>query len=76
MNEGADTVFVWGLRDAEIFAHIRHDFYVGVVHAANTSPKRIHDPAWQPVAVRTVHDLLKADRPFYLGLALTGLAAG
>ena len=76
MNEGADTVFVWGLRDAEIFAHIRHDFYVGVVHTANTSPKRIHDPAWQPVLVQTIHDLLKADRSFYLGLALTGSAAG
>jgi Methyltransferase domain/Glycosyl transferase family 2 len=72
MNEGADTVFVWGLRDAEIFAHVRHDFYVGVVHAANTSPKRVYDPAWRPVAVQTMHDLLEADRPFYRGLALTG----
>jgi hypothetical protein len=72
MNEGADTVFVWGLRDAKIFAHIRHDFYVGVVHAANTSPKRIHDPAWRPVAAQTIHDMLEADRPFYQGITLAG----
>jgi hypothetical protein len=75
MNEGADTVFVWGLRDAEILAHVRHDFYVGVVHAANTSPKRIHDPAWHPVTVERIHGLLEADRAFYQGLAGTGSAA-
>ena len=72
MNEGADTVFVWGLRDVEISAHIRHDFYIGVVHAANTSPKRIHDPAWHAVDIETIHGMLEADRPFYQNLALAG----
>lgn len=74
MNEGADTVFVWGLRDAEILAHVRYDFYVGLVHAANTSPKRTHDPAWHSIPVPTIYGLLEADRAFYQGLAGAGLA--
>jgi glycosyltransferase involved in cell wall biosynthesis len=65
MNEGADTVFVWGLRDAEILAHTRHDFYVGLVHPANTSPKRTQDPAWHAIPVETIYGLLAADRSFY-----------
>jgi hypothetical protein len=68
MNEGADTVFVWGLEDAEVVAHARHDFYVGVVHAANTSPKRTHDPAWHPVPVQKIYGMLEADWSFYQNL--------
>jgi predicted O-methyltransferase YrrM len=75
MNEGADTIFVWGLRDAEVLAHGRHDFYVGVVHPANTSPKRTHDPAWHPVPVQAISDLLAADYSFYEGLAGAEAAA-
>ena len=69
MSEGADTVFVWGLQDAEILAHSRTDFYVGLVHPANTSPKRTQDPAWHPVPVQTIDRLLEADHSFYQGLA-------
>jgi predicted O-methyltransferase YrrM len=69
MNEGADTVFVWGLQDATIVAHTRHDFYVGLVHPANTSPKRTQDPAWRAVPVQTIYGLLAADCSFYQGLA-------
>jgi predicted O-methyltransferase YrrM len=69
MNEGADTVFVWGLRDAAILAHMRHDFYVGIVHAGNTSPKRTHERAYHPVSTRTVCGLLAGDCSFYHGLS-------
>jgi predicted O-methyltransferase YrrM len=74
MNEGADTVFVWGLRDAEIHVHDRHDFYVGLVHPTNTSRKRTHDPAWHPVDMEIIHGLLKTDRAFYEGLPRVGVA--
>jgi predicted O-methyltransferase YrrM len=75
MNEGADTVFVWGLRDAEVLAHGRSDFYVGLVHPANTSPKRTEDPAWHRVPVQTISGLLEADYSFYQGWAGADLAA-
>ncbi len=68
MNEGADTVFVWGLRDASLCAHDRYDFHIGVVHAANTSPKRTEDPAWRPIPVQMIYNLLEADRAFYQSL--------
>lgn len=69
MNEGADTVFVWGLRETTVVAHIHHDFYVGLVHRANTSPKRTHDPSWHPVPIQSIYRLLDADRAFYRDLA-------
>ena len=69
MNGGADTVFVWGLQYAELHAHSRHDFYIGVVHSANTSPKRTQDPAWHALPVQKIYGLLEADAPFYQGLA-------
>ena len=69
MNEGADTVFVWGLRDAGVSAHAKYDFHIGVVHAANTSPKRTEDPAWHPIPVQTIYNLLETDQFFYQSLA-------
>jgi hypothetical protein len=74
LNEGADTVFVWGLRDAIIRAHERRDFFVAVVHPGNTSPKRTHDPAWHRVSAHTIHGLIAADRAFYEGLTMRGAA--
>jgi hypothetical protein len=68
MNEGADTVFVWGLRDAAIRTHDRRDFYVALIHPANTSPKRTQDPAWHGVPIQTIHGLIAEDRSFYDGL--------
>jgi len=69
MNGGADTLFVWALQDVELVGHARHDFYIGVVHAANTSPKRTQDPAWHTLPLQTIHGLLGADASFYQNLA-------
>jgi hypothetical protein len=74
MNEGADTVFVWALQDAEVRAHERTDFYVSLVHPMNTSRKHTSDPAWHPVGLDTIHGLLNEDRAFYesLGVGFAG----
>lgn len=48
INVGEDTRFVANARGARITALADNSIYVGVVHAANTSPKHTHDPRWQP----------------------------
>ena len=48
MNEGADTVYVWSLDGAEVFALDDHRFFVATMHANNTSPKRTNTAGWQP----------------------------
>ena len=58
MNEGADTVFVWNLQNANVLAHQDHTFYVGTVHAHNTSPKRTETSGWRPMSSQDVRCLL------------------
>jgi hypothetical protein len=65
MNEGADTIFIWGLTDAEIVALPDERFYVAIVHAANTSPKRTDGPGWDALGVRDIRALLGEDWEFY-----------
>jgi Methyltransferase domain/Glycosyl transferase family 2 len=66
MNEGADTAFVWNLQNANVRAHPDHTFYVGTVHAHNTSAKRTETIGWRPLSneeVRSVMD--KQDWSFF-----------
>ena len=65
MNEGSDTVFVWGLRDANVRALEKSDFYVAIVHPKNTSPKRTNDPAWHSIKVQKIHSMIESDSSFY-----------
>jgi hypothetical protein len=66
MNEGADTTFVWNLRDAHIHAHSDHTFYVGTVHSHNTSPKRTESVGWRPLPPGEVQRLMdEEDWSFY-----------
>jgi hypothetical protein len=68
MNEGADTVFVWGLQDSSVLALPDHGFYVALVHQQNTSRKRTNTFGWRPVALHAVEKLLGGDLEFYGGL--------
>jgi len=66
MNEGADTVFVWNLQNAGVVAHQDHTFYVGTVHAHNTSPKRTETGGWRPLSSHDIRCLLDdEDWSFY-----------
>ena len=58
MNEGADTTFVWNLQNANVRAHPDHTFYVGTVHAHNTSPKRTETIGWRPLSNSDVRRLI------------------
>jgi predicted O-methyltransferase YrrM len=66
MNEGADTTFVWNLQNANVRAHPDHTFYVGTVHAHNTSPKRTETIGWHPLSNSEVRRLMNdEDWTFY-----------
>ncbi len=66
MNEGADTVFVWGLNgDARVLALSDHRCLVGIIHPHNTSPKRTDGAGWRPLPTEQIHDLLGTDISFY-----------
>ena len=66
MNEGADTVFVWNLQNANVLAHQDHTFYVATVHAHNTSPKRPGTSRWRPLSSQDIRCLLdNHDWSFY-----------
>ncbi len=69
MNEGADTVFVWGLQNSCVLALPDHGFYVALVHQQNTSRKRTNTFGWRPLALHEVEKLLGEDLEFYGGLA-------
>jgi glycosyltransferase involved in cell wall biosynthesis len=58
VNVGEDTRFVWGARGARVVALADPRCYVGTIHRGNTSPKRTHDPRWEPVAAAEVEALL------------------
>jgi len=78
MNEGSDTVFVWGLRDANVRALEKSDFYVAIVHPRNTSPKRTNDPAWHSIKVQKIRSMIESDSSFYQRLVTppAGAASG
>jgi predicted O-methyltransferase YrrM len=71
MNEGADTVFVWGLNgDARVLALSDNRCLVGMVHQRNTSPKRTDDAGWHPLPAEEIYDLLGTDISFYREVAI------
>lgn len=67
---GEDTRFVWSPRARNAVPTPDSDFYVALVHAANTSPKSLAGPYWRPHPVGEVHRLLGGDLNFYRGLAV------
>jgi hypothetical protein len=70
MNEGADTAYVWSLRDARVSALHNRNFYVATVHAQNTSRKRTDSSGWAALPSPEVRRLFNdEDRSFYESLS-------
>jgi hypothetical protein len=65
LNEGDDTVFVWGLKDAHVLPLSNNRFLVAMIHSSNTSAKRTDGPAWHPLPAEEVHNLLGGDHSWY-----------
>jgi len=60
-NEGADTAWVWGLRNHKVAPLPDPTFLVAMIHARNTSPKRTHDPRWRSCPEQTIRSLMGED---------------
>ena len=55
INIGEDTRFVAGVPGARLRVLADNRFFVGLVHSANTSPKRVRDARWQPRPFDSIH---------------------
>ena len=58
VNVGEDTRFVWGPRPGRTVALPDPRFFVGTVHAGNTSPKRTRDPRWESIPSTDIEALM------------------
>jgi glycosyltransferase involved in cell wall biosynthesis len=63
---GEDNGFIWSKRPKRIVVIDDSAFYVGIIHAGNTSPKQIGHRWWQPQPVSAVQDLMGADWASYV----------
>jgi Methyltransferase domain/Glycosyl transferase family 2 len=82
VNQGEDTRFVWSLPELSILPLPNNKFYVATVHQRNSSPKRTHEPWWQPCSILEVQSVMGADFCFYenwssqIAVHLCGLGTG
>lgn len=67
LNVGEDTRFVWQGHFKKIAALDNYQFFVSLVHAANTSPKQTRGSRWQTSTPDQIHELMGQDWDFYTG---------
>lgn len=58
---GEDTRFAWSSLATNALAVPDYDFYVGLIHASNTSRKVVTGPYWHPCPSDKVYSLLGSD---------------
>lgn len=68
INIGEDLDFIWRQPADSITPLTDFSIYVALIHAGNTSAKRLADPRWQRRPLDDVSQLLRHDRDFYIGL--------
>ncbi len=61
LGVGEDSRFVWANVPKRIHAHADPRFFVGTVHAANTSRKDTRGHRWRRYSVETLHALMRQD---------------
>ena len=67
-NVGEDTRFVWNDPAKRLLALTDSTFYVALLHAANTSPKRMADSRWRSHPTAEIRRLIGPDWAFYAEL--------
>jgi glycosyltransferase involved in cell wall biosynthesis len=70
-NMALDCHLLWRAQPQPIHVHADTSFYVGIVHATNTSPKNVNSSLWRAAALDEVERLLGGDVAFYRGIAET-----
>lgn len=58
---GIDCRLLWQGGPKQLLALDRDEFFVGVIHPGNTSPKNTAAAVWRPEPVETIHGLLGSD---------------
>ncbi|ARA94255.1 hypothetical protein AWN76_014575 [Rhodothermaceae bacterium RA] len=61
ISVGEDTRFVWAQPPGAVTALEEAPFYVGRIHAANTSAKRTRGRRWHPLPPARIREILGAD---------------
>ncbi len=61
LNVGEDSRFVWASVSKRLSAHDDSRFFVGTVHAANTSRKDTRGHRWRRYPVAALHDLMRQE---------------
>jgi len=74
MNVGEDTNFAAAAQPGQLCVLPDNRFFVALVHAANTSPKQLRDPRWQPRPVEAIRAMTGGNWPD-LGTASAVLTA-
>jgi glycosyltransferase involved in cell wall biosynthesis len=69
INIGEDTRFIWNSSSKKMLALDNQAFYVALIHAANTCPKRTQDARYQSFPAAAIHQLLGPELQFYRALA-------
>jgi hypothetical protein len=62
---GPDLRFVWSGRPKRIAVVPDETCFVGIIHGANTAPKRIDERFWHPYPLADLQALLGDDWAFY-----------
>lgn len=75
LTQGEDTRWVWSLPAGAVHAMTDPEWFAGLVHARNTSPKQTRGSHWHPLALALVQSTLGADWAFYAALAAEPAAA-
>lgn len=65
VNEGEDTHFVWSDQSARVLSLSDKTFYIALIHADNTSPKRTDGRQWEPQSAEETASWMGQDRRLY-----------
>ena len=60
-SAGIDCRLLWGGAPKQLLALDRDEFFVGIIHAGNTSPKNTALAVWRPEPTETIHAIVGLD---------------
>jgi glycosyltransferase involved in cell wall biosynthesis len=64
-DSGEDNLFVSQFEPRAAAAHDNGDFFVGMIHAANTSPKNLSAPSWAEIEPASLIEAMGRDFAYY-----------
>jgi len=62
---GEDSEFLWTKLAKKIVPHFHTQHYIGIIHSANTSPKRTNDSYWQEIELKEIKKMMTDDINYY-----------